>query len=316
MRGCIVNVILFNLAVTLLTVSLGSAQAPNSISYQGRLTDAAGQPIEIPTAVTFTIYDAATGGSSLYTQNENITPDDNGVFMVELGPIAAAVFDGSKRYLGIKVGADAEMTPRQLLTSGPYSFATNSIGTNSITTTEVANGSLYDIDMADEPGLTYAETGDPNTLVDLTGSGKVFSSVTLSAPTAGYAMVTGTAIVFVVHSVGTFDNIIMKVSKTAADVSTPSFATALVRIPDTWPSATWQYCQTISITHMFPVSAGNTTFYLNGLETSGTGNDDILAPRIMAVFIPSLYGSAPAVSVVPDNNKPDLFTVPNASSDQ
>jgi len=365
MLGRIVNVILFSLAVVLLTAALSAAQAPTTISYQGRLTDDAGQPISSTSSVTFAVYAAPTGGSPLFTTTQNITPDANGIFTVELGPIGAAVFDGSKRYLGIKVGADAEMTPRQLLTSGPYSFSANSIAdnavgsaqiangsvtaadiaagavanselaTNAVTTdkiasgavanadiasnavngAKVADGSLTDADMADEPGLTYAETGDGNTLVDLTGTGKVFTSVTLNAPTSGYALVTAVGIAFVTHTLGTFDNVIMKVSRTSGDVGTPSFATALVRVPDDWPSSTQRYCETFTITHMFPVSAGNNTFYLNGYESSGTGNDDILAPRIMAVFIPSLYGSAPA-PVIDPGNKPDLFTVPSASSDQ
>ncbi len=294
MLGRITKVFLIGLAVSLLTAAFAAAQAPTTISYQGRLADASGQPLTDPPAVIFAIYATPTGGTALYTSPAmNIHPDDNGVFTVELGPFSSLVFNGSKRYLGIKVGSDAEMTPRQLLTSGPYALG-----------------------VADAPGVAYNETGDGNTLVLLTTTGKALTSVTITAPTSGYVQVTGSLIAFVTHTSGSLDNVIFKLSKTSGDVDTPDFATSLIRIPPEWPTSSQYYCQGITLTHMFPVSSGNTTFYLNGFETFNTGNNRILAPRIMAVFIPSLYGPAPPTLSTPtvSTNQPDVSVSPITSS--
>ncbi len=316
MLGRITKVFLIGMAASLLLTAFVAAQSPTTISYQGRLTDAAGQAITTATSVTFAIYALPSGGTALFTSTQNITPDENGVFTVELGPFAGTVFDGSKRYLGIKAGADAEMTPRQLLTGAPYAFNANDIADNSISGSNVINSSLTRSDIADEPGLSYAQTGDGNTLVLLTTTGKALTSVTINAPTSGYVLLTGTLLAFITHTNGTLDNVIFKLSKTSGDVDTPDFATALIRIPNEWPSSSQYYCQLVNLTHMFPVSSGNTTFYLNGYETFNTGNNRILAPRIMAVFVPSSYGTAPPPMSAPSTptNGPDVSIPPITSS--
>ena len=43
------------------------AQAPKTLSYQGKLSDSGG-PLNGSYNLTFTIYDAASGGSSLWTE--------------------------------------------------------------------------------------------------------------------------------------------------------------------------------------------------------------------------------------------------------
>jgi len=148
MLGRIAKVMILTVAVIAVAASGLMAQTPNTISYQGRLTNAAGQPITIATSVVFTIYDLASGGTVLYTVTQSITPDANGVFTTELGPITPGTFDGTKRYLGIKAGADAEMTPRQLLTSAPYAFNTNNIADNAITSAKIADGAVGSADIA------------------------------------------------------------------------------------------------------------------------------------------------------------------------
>jgi len=148
MLGRIAKVMILTAAVIAVAASGLMAQTPNTISYQGRLTSATGQPITTATSVVFTIYDLASGGATLYTVTQSITPDANGVFTTELGPLGASVFDGNKRYLGIKAGADLEMTPRQLLTSAPYAFNTNNIADNAITSAKIADGAVGTADIA------------------------------------------------------------------------------------------------------------------------------------------------------------------------
>lgn len=99
---------------------LSAAGAPQFINYQGRLSDAGGNPITGERDMSFRLYAEASGGSALW--NESLTVSvNNGVFDVLLG-IPATHFDGSNRYLGVTVGNDSEMTPRRQVVSVPYSY--------------------------------------------------------------------------------------------------------------------------------------------------------------------------------------------------
>ncbi|NIO86815.1 MAG: hypothetical protein GTN68_40335 [Candidatus Aminicenantes bacterium] len=109
--------------IMILSVSL-YAQVPKLINYQGMLTDAAGNPINGSRIIQFGIYNSASGGTALWTETQTVTVN-NGLFNVLLGantPIAVSVFDGGDKYLAVKVGTDAEMTPRKRLVSVGHAF--------------------------------------------------------------------------------------------------------------------------------------------------------------------------------------------------
>lgn len=103
----------------------GSAHAiPNLISYQGVLNDDQGAPISSTVSMTFNMYDVLTGGSPLWNETQSVQVS-NGLFNVQLGtvnPIPSTVFYEDTLYLGIQVASDPEMTPRQRITSGTYSY--------------------------------------------------------------------------------------------------------------------------------------------------------------------------------------------------
>jgi hypothetical protein len=102
-----------------------SAAIPASLTQQGRLLDLAGGGVDADVAFVFTIYDAPTAGTALWTETQTVTVDQ-GYFSARLGEttaFGATLFDGSKTlYLGVKVGTDAEMAPRQAITSVPFAF--------------------------------------------------------------------------------------------------------------------------------------------------------------------------------------------------
>jgi hypothetical protein len=110
-----------------------AASVPISLTQQGRILDSTGVPVAGKVAIVFTVYDSPTASAAtdiLWTETQNVTPDD-GYFSAQLGavvanPFPAGTFDGSVRYLGVKVGSDAEMTPRQAITSVPYAFQASS----------------------------------------------------------------------------------------------------------------------------------------------------------------------------------------------
>jgi hypothetical protein len=98
------------------------AAVPALLTHQGRLLDNNGQPVTTSQIFIYKIYDAATAGNMLWTETLTV-PMDQGYFSVQLGASTAitnALLTGGPRYLGIQVGTDAEMTPREQLSSVAY----------------------------------------------------------------------------------------------------------------------------------------------------------------------------------------------------
>jgi hypothetical protein len=114
-----------------------AADVPLFLTEQGRLFDTSNNPISASVTFTFALYGAATGGTAIWTETEAPITLDSGYFSEILGtttPLTAAIFASAAQavtplYVGITVGTDAEMTPRQLLSTVPYAFvASNVIG--------------------------------------------------------------------------------------------------------------------------------------------------------------------------------------------
>ncbi len=118
------------MGIVLTLSALTLAAAPKLITFQGILKDGSGNPVvNTSYSVTFTIYDAAAGGNNLWTETQSVTTA-SGLFSVLLGaitPVPDSAFQDTTRYLGIKVGADPEMTPRQQLVSVAYGFRISSV---------------------------------------------------------------------------------------------------------------------------------------------------------------------------------------------
>jgi len=115
------------MAVGLMLVlfSYSSAQVPQMINYQGKLTDPSGAPVNDTVQMVFSIYVDEGGATLLWTETQTAVITEKGVFNVLLGsanPIPDSVFDGSVRYLGVKVGDDPEITPRKQIVSVPYAY--------------------------------------------------------------------------------------------------------------------------------------------------------------------------------------------------
>ncbi|MCP4703540.1 MAG: hypothetical protein GY865_02940, partial [candidate division Zixibacteria bacterium] len=123
----------FTKILTLLTMTflliIGSvlAEVPNTINYQGSLTDGAGDPVTSTVSMTFTIFDDATVGSSQWSEIHPAVSVTDGLFDVVFGegtpavPITNAVFSGSNRWLEIEVASET-ITPRIQLVTVPYAF--------------------------------------------------------------------------------------------------------------------------------------------------------------------------------------------------
>jgi hypothetical protein len=120
-----------SMVVMLLFCLAGSAWAagvPGLVQYEGYLSDAKGVPVkDSKYAVTFKIYETATGGSAIWQETWSSLSVSKGQFRVLLGSQAAltsAFFQQhTTTYLGITVGTNAEMLPRQRIASVPYALS-------------------------------------------------------------------------------------------------------------------------------------------------------------------------------------------------
>jgi hypothetical protein len=105
--------------------SHASAEVPQMINYQGKLTKSTGAPVDTTIPMVFTIYADSGGTISKWSETQTAVKVEKGVFNVLLGsvnPIPDSVFDGSIRYLGVKVGGDPEITPRKAMVSVAYAY--------------------------------------------------------------------------------------------------------------------------------------------------------------------------------------------------
>jgi len=118
------------------------SQIPKTISYQGILTDAAGQPKPDGSySFTFCFYDVSTGGTYLWCETKTCTTK-NGLFYTILGdtnPFGASVKFDKQYYLGIKVGAEPELSPRTVLTSVGTSLNSDKVDGFEVNSTPTAN---------------------------------------------------------------------------------------------------------------------------------------------------------------------------------
>src|SRR3989339_192974 len=157
---------------------------PSRLSYEGRLTDSGGNPITSQRTVVFEIFDAVSGGSSVWgPESHSITPDSQGVFSVLLGgttAITSTVFQSADRYLQVSVGSEA-LSPRSQLVSVGYSMKSavaDTVVDGSITNAKVASGQFVKKIIA---GSGVSVSGDEGTgvgQVTLTATGTGGGSVT------------------------------------------------------------------------------------------------------------------------------------------
>jgi hypothetical protein len=177
-------------------VTLAWAALPQTINYQGYLRNTGGTPVSVAIDVTFAVYTSASGGSALWTESRSVTPA-NGVYSVQLGsvnPIPANIFSNDTLWLGIKVGSDAEMTPRQQLTTVPFalraavsdSVAAGGVGTtaiadNSVTTLQIADGAVTAVKFSGVLPVVSGGTGSSTqNFVDLLSAQTIAGSKTFT----------------------------------------------------------------------------------------------------------------------------------------
>jgi hypothetical protein len=166
-----------------------SAAINQQINFQGKLTNPDGTNVTNGTfSIRFRIYNHATNdaantcsaNSCLWEETQASVSVTDGIFQVALGSVNTALassvdFNTNALYLGIKVGSDAEMTPRVQFTAAPYAF--NSEKLNGIASTGFAQigVSAAQTDASTNTGLFLNKTSTGNQLQLQSGGVDVFT---------------------------------------------------------------------------------------------------------------------------------------------
>lgn len=98
-----------------------TANVTSGISYQGRLTNSGGGPLNGNHTMRFIVYNASVGGSALWDSGNINVAVVNGLFNVKLG-VDQADFNGQALWLSILVNGQT-LSPRQEILPAPYALS-------------------------------------------------------------------------------------------------------------------------------------------------------------------------------------------------
>ncbi len=263
------------LALLLMITAAAHATGPNDLNFQGRVTDALGQPITGTVTIRVSIYNVATGGSSLWSSGSVNVQATDGLFALRLGEspqpaLPINLFDQSDLWIGVAVEPDPEMTPRTKLSSTAWSHRVRSVEADQI---------------VDEPGVAQTVgfvAGQPGFIIaGSTTAAQIIDSVDLATPGLGFVIVTAS---FTAINNGE-DQIQFGLSQSntlAADQQ--KTLKGQISVSTVVP---------VSVTRVFQVTTrGQVRYYLiaqrvNGLSQSAGVRDLTMT----ALFVPTAYGA-------------------------
>jgi len=206
----------------ILALATVAAAVPSNINYQGVLRDSAGNLVTGNRSMVFTLYDAASGGSSLWTVTSSEVAVSNGLYTIQLSGITSSVLGSGDRWLEVAI-AGTTLTPRLKIASVAYAITAGSAESavtlagysaaatgNSIIPVTDGTGKLNTAVIPDAGiNVSHASTADYATN---SGTATNAASAT-SADAADYATVSGTA-----TNAGTVDNFDASATATAGDL--------------------------------------------------------------------------------------------------
>ena len=208
------------LLTSLLLASATLAWAvPSEINYQGRLTDANGDAVTGDVTMSLKMFDAATGGNEIYSEDiGTVTLDSNGIYSFEFGAAGQSVIDRSDT---IAVADGTATTFTGSVSSTPLSgtlsvsdgtYSWNIIdgnpGQQATATAQLVNGFVVGITVSnggegytEAPVVTINGNGTAATATavvengvltainaDTTGSGYTTATVSIAPPPAPYVV--------------------------------------------------------------------------------------------------------------------------------
>ena len=163
------------------------AAVPHQINYQGYLTATGGTPVNATVAMVLNLYNVDTGGATLYTETQTVTVT-NGVFNVVIGSVTPLPLPFDVPYwLGVKVGTDAEMAPRQPVAASAY--AIRSATTEALAVTATVPGSQITGAVSSAANFTGALAGD---VTGTQGATAIAAATVTGKALTGFASAAGT----------------------------------------------------------------------------------------------------------------------------
>jgi len=140
-----------------------------TLNYQGVLTDSDGTVVPDGSyALTFRIYNVASGGSPLWEETIPSVQVNGGIFNAVLGQYVQLNLDFDVPYwLGVSVNGEAELAPRISLTASPYSLNARQIrgasnlfpGNGNVGIGTVAPQAKLHVENSDGPAIRAISTG-------------------------------------------------------------------------------------------------------------------------------------------------------------
>jgi len=143
------------------------------IPVQGRLTDSSGDPLDGYYSVTFRLYNVSSGGTALCDDSRTVSVDE-GLFSTYMQGCSA--INGQQLYLGVQVGDDPEMTPRQHVGNVPYAW---SLRPGAVISYTLSSDAIVHIE-------NHASTGRGLRAYAMSESGKNYGVVGASRSSEGY----------------------------------------------------------------------------------------------------------------------------------
>lgn len=151
----------------LAVASLATADVPQMINYQGRLTDGAGTALDTTVSMEFAIYDDSTGGVLKWSEVHPSVTVTEGNFSIILGSVTAiddSVFNQPDRWLGITIGIDPELSSRTRLVSSGYSHRVSTVdgASGGTISNDVEISGNLGVGMVNDSAHLYVDASTPN----------------------------------------------------------------------------------------------------------------------------------------------------------
>lgn len=109
------------------SLATGESTVPRLVSFNGMATDVNGKPLTGIVGITFSIYQDQQGGTPLWFETQNVSPNPSGRYTATLGTTKSGGLpmqlftSGEARWLGVQIEGQSEQ-PRILLLSVPYAL--------------------------------------------------------------------------------------------------------------------------------------------------------------------------------------------------